>query len=1137
MKKRILSALLSVCMLLTLFFTPALAAEEAAEPTVKVTLNEDAESVQELEEQTVVTDEDAGLLDELPLGAEGEPGLMEELPVFADEADVPADAIAEDAPLGDGPEDVSAQLSAEPEWVSGMVLKGYDLFTKDPSKLPDTAAEGKYLVLAQSGVEGDTAVYALYLNSASCQPNNGVVAGQGVVAARLARENGELVGYLAGSNTKVTLEQMLITIKASGGDFTFSNSGKYLAFSGGSMVSSSSTTTSVSSREGVNGAYLLVGGNRKLTLYVADQHHYNDSWQTNFWGPQGDMGQGAAGSQGSSYIYFFYPHVDDGKVVTAAKADGTAIEANADGDFVIPTGGTIRVDGQVTFTVPAVVARVTVATNYASSLVMNENGGFGVMGCTITMQDGTTTSQIARSGNAGGSVTFARTADNRLYFGGTGSIRDVSGTNTEVAPWLDTVGDRTLKSVSIGAGVTAVGANAFKFTNVTRLTLPEGLERIGESAFEGTKVESVEFPDSLTEIGDNAFRGVTGLRSVTLPTGLTTLGTGAFSGCTRLRDVIVAGDDLSGIPAGAFQAISHHSKLNVVFQGTAPVSAYSDFDCVMPFLHQDGAIVYTQTAPAPALARSSGKDAFFANVNGGDLTGVTLQGGVLPVLPPKGGEAFTGWQVGTTEAALPGGSAVKGQPSGTVFTAQWGGAFTVACTVTIDGVGYTVAQGGTMGSNMPTDPVREGYRFAGWKDATTGADFTADTVVMSDMVIRADWTELPHYTVRFDANGGTLQGQTTVTVAVDGTLGAKMPADPVREGYLFAGWTDATGAAFTADTAVTGDMVIRANWTEAAVRYTVRFDANGGVLSGKDALTVAAGEKLPLLKLPTVSRAGYTFDGWFTSSGARFVLTAPITADLTLTAKWTEEGKQPAQPTEPSGGGSSSGGSSSGDGSTGGGSTGGGSSSGGSTTPAPKPSDEDLKEPDVPKTDAPKSFVDVAQNAWYAKAVAAVAAKGVMKGVGEDRFAPEATLSRGMMAQILYNMEGGPAVSVKAAFADVKAGAWYGDAVAWGVDKGILKGISDTAFGGEGDLSREQMAVMLYRYAQKAGLDTAADRKTLEKFNDRETASDWAVEAMAWCVEKGLLKGRGGETLAPQATITRAEAATILQRYAETFPA
>lgn len=955
------------------------------------------------------------------------------------------EAAPEDSLLVGSREIPVAPLEAEPQWVSGMVLKGYDLFTKAPAELP-TTADGKYLVLARSGVEGDNDVYALYLNPTPCQPNNAVIPGHGVVAAKLATENGELVGYLSGTNTKVTLEQLLITIEATEDGFAFSNGGKYLAFGGDAMVSGAPATTVVNSRTGANGAYLVVGGNRKLTLYVADQHNYKSGWQTNFWGPQGDMGQGAAGTQGSSYIYFFHTHVDDGKSVAAFDAKGGEIAVNEDGNFVIPTGGTIQVDGEVTFTVPSMVASVTVSADYASSLVMDERGAFGVMGCTITMQDGSTTSQIARSGDAGvvpGSVTFARTGDNKLYFGGKGAIRDISATNTEVAPWLDTVGDRTLKSVSIGPGITAVGDNAFKFTSMTSLTLAEGLERIGESAFESTKVASVEFPASLTEIGANAFRGAIGLRSVTLPAGLTTLGTGAFACCTRLRDVTVAGDDLSGIPASAFQAISHHNKLNVVFQGDAPATAYSDFDSVMPFLHQDGAIIYTQAAPTAALARSGGKDAFFANVHGGDLTNVTLQGGVLPVLPAKGDDPFAGWQVGDTRAALLGGSSVAGQPAGTVFTAVWAsdGKFTVACSVTIDGVGFTVAQGDTMGDKMPADPVREGYRFAGWADAS-GAAFTTDTVIMGDTEVHAVWTEIP--------------------------------------------------------------------------RYTVRFDPDGGKLKGKTSITVLEGETIPLAKLPTVSKAGYTFDGWFTADGVRFVLTAAITANANLTAKWTEEGKQPAQPSEPSGG----------------------SSGGGSSRPAPSKPDEEIKEPDVPLTDKPAvSFTDVAQNAWYAKAVAAVAAQGVMKGVGEDRFAPEATLSRGMMAQILYNMEGGPAVSVKAAFEDVKADAWYGDAVAWGVDKGILKGVSDGAFGGEDALSREQMAVMLYRYAQQAGRDAKADAKTLEKFSDRETTSDWAVEAMAWCVEKGLLQGRGGALLAPKATITRAEAATILQRYAETFPA
>lgn len=227
MKKRILSALLSVCMLLTLLLTPAMAANEDAAPTDGVTVNENTEPAQKPEEQPVPMDTEADFLDELPAVAEEESAFFEELPVLSDAAAIPVDAMAEDIP---------AQLSAEPEWVSGMVLKGYDLFTKEPSKLPDTA-EGKYLVLAQSGVEGDTAVYALYLNPTPSQPNNGVVAGQGVLAARLGRdENGELAGYLAGSNTKVTLDKLLLTAGTMGSGYTLSNGGNYLNFSGTTTV-------------------------------------------------------------------------------------------------------------------------------------------------------------------------------------------------------------------------------------------------------------------------------------------------------------------------------------------------------------------------------------------------------------------------------------------------------------------------------------------------------------------------------------------------------------------------------------------------------------------------------------------------------------------------------------------------------------------------------------------------------------------------------------------------------------------------------------------------------------------------------------------------------------------------------------
>ncbi len=934
--------------------------------------------------------------------------------------------------------EVTCAEQTGPVWLTSMNIMGYDLFTKSPDKLPDTA-DGKYLVLAQSGVQGDTDVYALYLNPAAGSSGDGVLQG-GSCAVKLAMEDGQLVGYTADSNEKIALEKLLMTVEAVEEGFTISNGGLYMGFPN-KIAEATPATISVNSRSSVSGAYQLTGGGRYVSLYVKGMNAAKPEWKTNFWGPRGDPGQ--SGDNGSSYIYFLHTHVEDGKTVAAFDSEGNELQ-DVGGYFIIPAGGYIKVEDEVTFTVPNFVQNVELHKNYASNLVMNADGGFGVMGCTITMQDGTTTTSITRSGSAGSGVTFARTADNRLYFGGEGAMTDYSSHNTDVPVWLDGMGDRTLKSVFIGEGVTSVGSNAFKFTALSSVTLSEGLEMIGDGAFESCCIRSIEIPGTVTDIGVNAFKGCLNLRSIELPESVISIGSNAFANCTRLRSVTFAGS-LGSIPNGAFQAMSGYGQLNLVFQADAPASAYSDFEGMLPFLHQNGAIVYTQDAPSASLLASGGTDAYFAVLGGVSLSGIELSSGVLPGLPAKDGKAFTGWQVGDTMAALPAGSAVSGQPAGTAFTARWGGDYTVACTVTIDGVGYTVAQGQTMGNQMPADPTREGMRFTGWVDAS-GAPFTADTPIAGNTVVTSTWVEIP--------------------------------------------------------------------------AYTVTFDPNGGVLAGRGSITLYEGEQLTLFQIPDITRVGFTFDGWFNADGSRF-LGAIVTNDMTITARWTEQGSEPDVPEGPNT------------------PIGGGSTviippapveSGSPVEPSEPP--EDINEPDTPLGELP--FIDVDKEAWYADSVVYVCAKGLMKGISDMEFAPKATLTRGMMAQVMHNMAENPKTDVSSMFADLN-GKYYTEAVAWGVANGVLKGYSETTFGGEDDLTREQMAVMLYRYAEAQGLGKDVDMTVLDGFTDSAQVSGWAKEAVAWAVENGLLKGRGNNNLDPRTNITRSEVAAVLERYSKLF--
>lgn len=176
------------------------------------------------------------------------------------------------------------------------------------------------------------------------------------------------------------------------------------------------------------------------------------------------------------------------------------------------------------------------------------------------------------------------------------------------------------------------------------------------------------------------------------------------------------------------------------------------------------------------------------------------------------------------------------------------------------------------------------------------------------------------------------------------------------------------------------------------------------------------------------------------------------------------------------------------------------------------------------------TFDDVASDAWYADAVHYVAENGIMNGAGDGTFAPYTIMNRAMLVQVLYALEGKPAVS-GSSFADVASDAWYADAVAWAAQAGIVTGLSDTTFGPDQVLTREQLATILYRYAAYKGYDVTATGD-LDSYTDAAEIGAYALEAMEWATGSSLISGSNG-ALAPQSSATRAEAATILMRFLE----
>lgn len=298
--------------------------------------------------------------------------------------------------------------------------------------------------------------------------------------------------------------------------------------------------------------------------------------------------------------------------------------------------------------------------------------------------------------------------------------------------------------------------------------------------------------------------------------------------------------------------------------------------------------------------------------------------------------------------------------------------------------------------------------------------------------------------------------------------------------------------------------------------YMVHFDANGGVIVGDSQAQVLDGESYTL---PGATRSGYSFRGWqngddasnLTAGGAVYV----ITADTSFKAVW--------------------------------GSTGGG--GGGGSKPSKPATDEDTKKEDT-KTDTTKPaqditpgkatmgnintvFADVKSSSWFANAVVYVYNKGMMQGVADGQFGPNDKTTRGMIVTMLYRLEGEPGAGA-AGFSDVASGQWYSNAVAWASANAVVKGYETGAFGPNDAITREQLAAILYRFAQFKGYSVEA-KGDLSGFADSAKVADWAEEAVQWAVGSGIINGNENNELAPGDNATRAEVAAMLMRFCQQF--
>lgn len=256
----------------------------------------------------------------------------------------------------------------------------------------------------------------------------------------------------------------------------------------------------------------------------------------------------------------------------------------------------------------------------------------------------------------------------------------------------------------------------------------------------------------------------------------------------------------------------------------------------------------------------------------------------------------------------------------------------------------------------------------------------------------------------------------------------------------------------------------------ASTTYTLTFETNGGSAISK--VTKNKGTTIDLAQYaPT--KSGATFEGWYADKGlTKKITSVKLDANTTVYAKWTE----------------------------------------------------------APVSGLP--FGDVKGADWFYNDVKYVYEKGMMAGTAADVFAPNATTTRAMIVTILYRLEGSPAVTGGNVFTDVPAGQWYTDAVNWAAANQIVKGTSATTFAPNDSITREQMAAILYRYAQYKGYDVTK-KADLSGYSDNSQVSAYAKDALAWANAAKLINGVTNTTLAPQGNATRAQVSAILHRFCD----
>ena len=606
---------------------------------------------------------------------------------------------------------------------------------------------------------------------------------------------------------------------------------------------------------------------------------------------------------------------------------------------------------------------------------------------------------------------------------------------------------------------------------------------------EKQKIKKVIIEEGVTNIGKNAFRGCSELAEVHISKTVKKIGDAAFRDCTALTQIDIP-DSVNSVGSFAFIGCTRLTEVHTHWKNSYEINfglfVFYEYGDSWP----ENRVIYV---PAGY------KDNFQSNPNG----------------------AWGSWNVQGENYTV---SFNGGNASGYMQPVGTSGDYTLPdCGFTYDTAAFEYwalesSDGKKAGCPGDVFPVTEDVvLYANWTLIIVIPDPEPPTVCIHNW---GEWTSNGNgthtrtclnnssHTETGNCSGGTATCMAKAVCKICNTAYGELNASNHTGGTEVRGRVEATTSAdgYTGDTyckgcntkIATGESIPKKDSGDSpsggsssggsssssggggggTTYYTLTFETNGG--GSMQAIRAARGKTLDLSAY-TPMRDGYDFGGWYADKDLTQRITEiKLSGSKTVYADWKKR-----EPNEP----------------------------------------DAVKNP----------FADVNAGDWFYQDVLFSYEKGLMSGMDAAAFAPYANTTRAQIAVIFYRMEGSPAVEGENSFTDVVRGsgtAWFYDAVTWAQQNGIMGGYGNSSFAPNDPITREQLAAIFYRYAQYKGYDTTQGGMAIREFDDYESISDYAMGAMAWAVNTGLVKG-DSNLLYPKGTATRAEIAALFHRFAE----